>query len=85
MNKDKHLGKAKDFSGERDAYIHCEIKNGETRLVVGGQAFGLAYGAYRTLKRTSEITGIPFNDMIELIEEFYSAETDKRFPFDKEG
>lgn len=69
MNKDKHLSKAKDFQGEKDAYIHCEIKNGETKLVVGGQTFGIIYGAYRTLKRTSEITGIPVDDMIELIEE----------------
>ena len=82
MNKDKHLSKAKDFTGEKDAYIHCEIKDGETKLVVGGQMFGIIYGAYKALKRTSEISGCPVSEMIGLIEEFLSAETDGRYPFD---
>lgn len=85
MNKDKHLNKAKDFQGDKDAYIHCEIKSGETQLVVGGQTFGIIYGAYRTLKRTSEITGIPVEEMIGLIEDFLSDETSGSFPADKEA
>lgn len=84
MNKDKHLGKAKDFQGEKDAYIHCEIKNGETKLVVGGQTFGIVYGAYRALKRTSELTGMPVEAMIALIEHFLRVETSGQYPFNDE-
>ena len=82
MNKNEHLNRAQEFSGEKDAYIHCEIKNGETRLVVGGQMFGIIYGAYRALKRTSELTGCPVSEMIGLIEEFYDKEINGDFPFD---
>ena len=44
--------------------------------------FGIIYGAYRALKRTSELTGCPVSEMIGLIEEFYDKEVNGDFPFD---
>lgn len=74
MNKDKHMKRAKEFSGEGSAYIHCEVKNGETKLAVGGDTRGIIYGAYRALKRTSELAGMPFEIMLNVLQDFYDIE-----------
>lgn len=75
MNKDKHMKKAQDFCNEGSAYIHCEVKNGETQLAVGGDTRAVVYACYRTLKRISEITGLSVEDSIGVIEELYNMET----------
>lgn len=75
MDKNKHLKKAKEFSGEGRAYIHCEVKNGETELAVGGDGRGIMYGCYRALKRFTELTGYPMEDVINFIEILYEHET----------
>lgn len=74
MNKDKHMKKAQDFIKEGSAYIHCEVKNGETQLAVGGDTRGIIYGAYRTLKRTSELTGMPVELMLNMLQDFADYE-----------
>ena len=75
MNKDKHMNKAKEFTKERNAYIHCEVKNGETQLAVSGDTRAIVYGCYRTLKRTGELTGLPFAIAIQSLEDLYHMET----------
>ena len=75
MNADKHMNKAKDLAKDGGAYIHCEVKNGETELVVSGDAKAITYGVYRTLKRLNEITGLPFVVMVGALEELYQVET----------
>lgn len=74
MNKDKHMKKAQEFIGEGSAYIHCEVKNEETKLAVGGDTRGIIYGAYRTLKRTSELTGMPVEIMLNIMQDFADYE-----------
>lgn len=74
MNKDKHMKKAQDFIKEGSAYIHCEINNGETELGVGGDTRGIIYGVYRTLKRTSELSGIPVELMLNMLQDFNDIE-----------
>lgn len=74
MNKDKHMKKSKEFCKEDAAYIHCEVKNGETKLAVGGDTRGIIYGVYRTLKRTSDISGIPFDLMLNMLQDFNDIE-----------
>lgn len=74
MNKEKHMKKAQDFIKEDSAYIHCEVKNGETKLAVGGDMRGIIYGAYRTLKRTSELTGMPVELMLNMLQDFADYE-----------
>ena len=74
MNKEKHMKKAQDFIKEDAAYIHCEVKNGETKLAVGGDMRGIIYGAYRTLKRTSELTGMPVELMLNMLQDLHDIE-----------
>lgn len=74
MNKDKHMKRAQEFCGAGSAYIHCEVKNGETKLAVGGDTRAIIYGVYRTLKRTSELTGMPVDLMHEIMNEFLTIE-----------
>ena len=74
MNKDKHMKRSKEFCKEDAAYIHCEVKNGETQLAVGGDMRGIIYGAYRTLKRTSELTGMPVELMLNMLQDFADYE-----------
>lgn len=78
MNKDKHMNKAKEFAGEGKAYIHCESKNGETQLAVSGDPKAIIYGCYRALKRTNELSGFPFEVMLNIIENFYEYEREDR-------
>ena len=74
MNKDKHMKKAQEFCGAGSAYIHCEVKNGETKLAVGGDTRAIIYGVYRTLKRTSELTGMPLDLMLNMLQDFNDIE-----------
>ena len=78
MNKDKHMKKAQEFISEGSAYVHCEIKNGETKLGVGGDIAAIIYACYRTLKRTEEISGAPFANMLETLEDYYNIEEAKK-------
>ncbi len=74
MNKDKHMKKAQEFIKEGSSYIHCEVKDGETKLAVGGDTRGIIYGAYRTLKRTSELSGMPVELMLNILQDMNDIE-----------
>ena len=71
---EEHKKKALEFSGKEAAYIHAEIKEGITQLVVSGDTIAIIYGCYRTLERTKQLTGIPFEDMIDILHDFLFAD-----------
>lgn len=75
MDKDKHMKKGENFAKEGCAYVHCEVKNGITQLAVSGDSYAIVYACYRTLKRTTELTGAPFEIMVEMLEKIYHNET----------
>lgn len=74
MNKDKHMKKAQEFAKEKSAYIHCEVKSGDTQLGVSGDPLAIIYGCYCTIKRLTELTGVPFQIIIETLEDFYNVD-----------
>ena len=74
MKKSDHMKAAAEFSGENKAYLHAEIKNGVTQCCVTGDPRAIIYGCYRMLQRTSELTGMPFNLMIQTLEEIKDSD-----------
>lgn len=75
MKIDKHMKKGAEYAKEKSAYIHCEVKDGETELAVSGDPRAIVYGCYRTIKRTGELTGLPFAIAIQSLEDLYQLET----------
>lgn len=62
-----HKKAAKEFVGEGSGYIHSEMKNGRApELVISGDTFAMLWQICGMFDRLSQITGLPYNEILQL-------------------
>lgn len=66
-NKDELMKNAGRFTGKRDGFIHCEMKNGNSELICAGRADCIAHLCFVALNRVHELTGAPIELLVSLI------------------
>ena len=84
MKKDEKqflMNMAKKFTGHNDAFIHSEMKNGETQQVVSGSVPGIVHACYVALHRTAELSHIDLNFLVSTLVNEYEIETGKQFEY----
>ena len=77
MNKEKHMKKAGEFTKDKHAYIHCEVKEGDTKIAVGGETKAIIFGIFRVMSRLCKLSGIPFPVLIDILNDFYKFEEEE--------
>ena len=83
IEKSKLMKKSSGFTGERDAFIHSEMKNGETQQIVSGSIPGIVHACYVAIRRTSQLApAFKLNDLINLLIAEYEFDQKKHFVLD---
>ena len=74
MNKEKQMKKAGEFIKDNHAYIHVEVKDGDTKIAVGGEHKAIIFACFRVLARVSKLSGLPFSVILDILRDFYKFE-----------
>ena len=68
MDKKRYIEDAKPFVGEGFGYIHSEMKNGKApELLLSGDFIAIMWQTCGIMNRISEITGMPYIEVAEMI------------------
>lgn len=73
MDEQKEMAYAERFKAEDACYIRAEMEHGATQLVISGGPIAIPYVLMIAIRRTSVLTGVPFDDMIEGIKRLKDA------------